>query len=124
MEAKKLAELIQNIKLSEYKDVDEIINATKNENLTNILEDCKKFLGYCPYNEESNTYYNNGTFLLAMCVEYGWDKVMEWITYCWDATHIFTQTPVSYLWEYLFENNSYKGPDWKYEQVSKMKEED
>jgi hypothetical protein len=80
-----------------------IIYATKNTYLTNTLDDCKKFLGYLPYNETSNTYFNNGAFLLAMCDEYGYDVVIEWLTCCWEAMHLDGK-PISYMWEFMFKN--------------------
>ena len=81
----------------------DIIYATKISGLDNIFDDCKKFLGYFPYNETSNTYFNNGTFLLAMCEEYGYTVVIEWLTWCWEAMHLDGK-PISYLWEFMFKN--------------------
>lgn len=81
----------------------EIIYATKNIYLTNILDDCTKFLGYCPYNKVSNTYFNSGPFLLALCDEYGYEKVIEWLTWCWDQLHL-GEKPISYLWEFMFKH--------------------
>ena len=83
----------------------DIVYATKNIYLTNILDDCKKFFGYLPYNESSNTYFNNGAFLLAMCEEYGYDNVMFWLTEFWKAFHL-DEKPLSYLWEFLFKNGA------------------
>lgn len=77
-----------------------IIKATKNPNLTNILEDCKKFHGYFPYNDTSNIYFNNGTFLLALIDEYSYEDVRLWLEWCWDQMH--WDRPFNYMWEYLF----------------------
>ncbi len=81
----------------------EIVYAAKNTYLTNILDDCKKFLGYFPYNEKSNTYFDNGTFLLALCDEYGYDMVLTWLTWCWENMHLDGK-PLSYMWEFMFKN--------------------
>lgn len=78
-----------------------IIKATKNPNLIDILEDCKKFHGYLPYNEVSNIYFNNGAFLLALIDEYGYETVNIWLEWCWNQIH--WDKPFSYMWEYIFK---------------------
>ena len=79
-----------------------IVYATKNVYLTNILDDCKKFLGYFPYNEASNTYFNNGIFLLALIDEYSYETVNLWLKWCWDQMH--WDKPFTYMWEFMFKN--------------------
>ena len=81
-----------------------IIKATKNPNLTDILEDCKKFLGYFPYNDTSNTYFNNGIFLLALINEYSYEAVNLWLEWCWNQMH--WDKPLSYMWEHLFNTTT------------------
>ena len=80
----------------------DIVYATKNPYLTNTLEDSKKFFGYLPYNEKSNTYFNNGTFLLAMFNEYGYEVALKWLTIVWGSVHLDGR-PLSYLWEFMFK---------------------